>query len=160
MAHNEVSIKALLSELRHPTFLLHWLREDVVYISDLEKVHALWEECVHEMAEWLMVYLQHWHPACQDPSVAFDVKHTERPWVILISSEDRNQKGRMVDQGSEGWASGVWMVKTDRGPWLGGGGALRRWSLPQQGVPAVLIFPFLSCVCLLLPWVWPCLPKP
>lgn len=51
MAHNEVSIKALLSELRHPTFLLHWLREDVVYISDLEKVHALWEECVHEMAE-------------------------------------------------------------------------------------------------------------
>lgn len=35
-----------------PPCLLHWLgtRGDVVYISDLEKVHALWEERVHEMA--------------------------------------------------------------------------------------------------------------
>lgn len=62
-----------------------------------------------------MVYLQHWHLACQDPSVAFDVKHTERPWVVLISSEERNQKWRMVGWGSECRAAGVWMVKTDSG---------------------------------------------
>ena len=35
-----------------PPCLLHWLRTEgeVVYVSDLEKVHALWEERVHEMA--------------------------------------------------------------------------------------------------------------
>lgn len=36
-----------------PSCLLHWpgTGGDVVYISALEKVHALWEERVHEMAE-------------------------------------------------------------------------------------------------------------
>ena len=83
----------LLSAPWHPLCLPRWLREDVVYISDLEKVRALWEKYVHEMAEWLMVYLQPWHPACQDPSVAFDVKHTERPWAVLICSEENQISG-------------------------------------------------------------------
>lgn len=73
--------------------------------------------------------------------MAFDVKHTERPWVLVISSEERNQKRRMV-----GWASGVWMVKTDRGQ-RGGWTAL-------SGVPGVFLwalgFSFLSCVFFLL----------
>lgn len=74
--------------------------------------------------------------------MAFDVKHTERPWVVVISSEERNQKRRAV-----GWASGAWMVKTDRGQrwgWAAPSGVRRRVFLRALG------FPFLSCIFFLL----------
>lgn len=51
------------------------------------------------MAVWLMVYLQLWHQGCQDSSSVFDVKHTKRPWVILMCSEKRNQKWEAVQCG-------------------------------------------------------------